>query len=186
MHLRHENCCYQQKKVEKPTDPKLTSHHVEYHRFRNRCSDISQVPLHHSHYSTHAESISYRASILTSKVCPLPRRSRPHRCSPSLTNGRARIELNTLPPPATQTPKWQVWSLHDWRCCIMYLLSRTIFSWCLAESCMLFFLLMLQGWEVFSSEYVFVALSIICTLIEIQKHTSWIGSHSSWCMLFLW
>ncbi len=67
------------------TDPR-DSHYVEYHRSRNRRSNISQVCcimhikaypsklLKGSHYSTHAESTSCVASILTSKVClPPPR-----------------------------------------------------------------------------------------------------------------
>ena len=61
----------------------------------------------------------------------------------------ASIELETLPPPTTQTPRSSHFVIKD----PTYLhtsISRAIFSWCFAESCMLFLLLMLQGWGLFS------------------------------------
>lgn len=61
------------------------------------------------------------------------------------------MELEALPTPTTHTPKSAKFSIED----TTYLhtaVARTIFSWCFAESCMMFALLMLQGVGVFSSK----------------------------------
>ncbi|KAF8170773.1 G protein-coupled receptor 89 [Pholiota molesta] len=60
------------------------------------------------------------------------------------------VELETLPPPTTHTPKSAKFSIED----TAYLhtaVARVIFSWCFAEGCMMFALLMLQGVGVLSS-----------------------------------
>ncbi|KDR78231.1 hypothetical protein GALMADRAFT_65417 [Galerina marginata CBS 339.88] len=84
------------------------------------------------------------------------------------------IELDALPLPTTHTPKSSRFSLED----TTYLhtaLSRVIFSWCFAESCMMFSLLMLQGAGVFSASSrllnwrvsLFILMSAILVVIPL-------------------
>ncbi|KAF9529867.1 Abscisic acid G-protein coupled receptor-domain-containing protein [Crepidotus variabilis] len=54
----------------------------------------------------------------------------------------------TLPLPTTHTPKRSTFALTADMAFVHTSLSRTIFAWCFAESCMLFLLLMLQGWGI--------------------------------------
>ena len=64
------------------------------------------------------------------------------------------IQLDTLPLPSTaHTPKSPQFTLED----PTYLhaaVSRIMFSWCFTESCMMFFLLMLQAFGIFSATWV--------------------------------
>ena len=61
------------------------------------------------------------------------------------------IQLDSLPRPSTaQTPRSPQFTLGD----PTYLhaaVSRIMFSWCFTESCMMFFLLMLQAFDIFSA-----------------------------------
>ncbi|PPQ71403.1 hypothetical protein CVT26_011118 [Gymnopilus dilepis] len=62
----------------------------------------------------------------------------------SATGDNEGIEMDTLPPPTTHTPKSAKFSLED----TTYLhttVARVVFSWCFAESCMMFILLILQA-----------------------------------------
>ncbi|PPQ85760.1 hypothetical protein CVT25_003078 [Psilocybe cyanescens] len=85
------------------------------------------------------------------------------------------VELDVLPPPTTYTPKSAKFSLED----TTYLhtaVSRIIFSWCFAESCMMFCLLMLQGAGIFSAGTrllnwkisLFILMSAILVIIPLS------------------
>uniref|UniRef100_A0A8H7XX95 Golgi pH regulator n=1 Tax=Psilocybe cubensis TaxID=181762 RepID=A0A8H7XX95_PSICU len=85
------------------------------------------------------------------------------------------VELESLPNPTTYTPKTSKFSIDD----TTYLhtaVSRTIFSWCFAESCMMFCLLMLQGAGIFTASArllnwkisLFVLMSAILVIIPLS------------------
>ena len=59
------------------------------------------------------------------------------------------IELDSLPPPTTHTPKSSK-SFNAGTTFLHSTVSRVIFSWMFAESCAMFFLLMLQGLDILS------------------------------------
>jgi len=72
-----------------------------------------------------------------------------HRAEPSNSG----VELDSLPLPATHTPKSSKFLAED-ATFLHTAVSRIIFSWCFAESCMMFCLLMLQGLGMFSARCV--------------------------------
>ncbi|KAF8900147.1 Abscisic acid G-protein coupled receptor-domain-containing protein [Gymnopilus junonius] len=85
------------------------------------------------------------------------------------------IELDTLPLPTTHTPKSAKFSLED----TTYLhtsVSRVVFSWCFAESCMMFILLILQALGIFSPSSrllnwrisLFILMSAILVVIPLS------------------
>ncbi|KJA24873.1 hypothetical protein HYPSUDRAFT_135640, partial [Hypholoma sublateritium FD-334 SS-4] len=94
--------------------------------------------------------------------------------TPTLSR-RPNIELDTLPPPATHTPTSHKF-LSDDTTYIHTTVARVLFSWCFAESCMLFVLLMLQGLGVFSSASrllnwrlsLFILMSAILVVIPLS------------------
>ena len=68
------------------------------------------------------------------------------------------IELDSLPLPSTaHTPKSPKFSLDDTTTTthLHAAVSRLMFSWCFTESCMMFFLLILQAFGIFSARRVF-------------------------------
>ncbi|KAF8154275.1 Abscisic acid G-protein coupled receptor-domain-containing protein [Crassisporium funariophilum] len=92
------------------------------------------------------QSLSSSSTVASTPGTPISTRySRPG--SPSTPNG---IELDTLPLPSTHTPKSRTFFSNE-ATSIHSSVSRTVFSWCFAESCMMFSLLMLQGLDVFSA-----------------------------------
>ncbi|KAF9559011.1 hypothetical protein CPC08DRAFT_709138 [Agrocybe pediades] len=84
------------------------------------------------------------------------------------------IELDTLPVPTTQSRS----NRHSDTAYVHSSVSRVIFSWCFAESCLLFVLLMLQGLGVFSPSTRLInwriSLSILmaCILVAIPLSVS--------------
>ncbi|PPQ77630.1 hypothetical protein CVT24_005454 [Panaeolus cyanescens] len=92
---------------------------------------------------------------------PVPKRSnsqprlgygKGHHLDDEGVNGEG-IEMQTLPLPSTHTPKSKrgFFQVDDTQY-LHSLLARFLFSWCFAESCTLFFLLILQGLGTFSPE----------------------------------
>ncbi|KIK02881.1 hypothetical protein K443DRAFT_96034 [Laccaria amethystina LaAM-08-1] len=65
------------------------------------------------------------------------------------THQRNEIELDSLPPPTTHTPKSSKF-FNAGTTFLHSTVSRVIFSWLFAESCTMFFLLMLQGLDILS------------------------------------